>query len=254
MCKTVCMKVEVTRTLQNVVKMRYEDGVLKVIANYFVSNKRLCQIIQENSEWINKQKQECASQERQVQKHEEPKTKIVRKEKLNKVEHDENHVARDFFNGRKTMIMGDVVKVMSTVSAKTYVDGNIMYVNEKYYQTREGRIKAIKNYLKKMALLYVSVEIANFGSDVSLCPAKIEFKEVGEFWVKCSLASQRILCFDFRIVQLPQQLRMYLISHAFAHFRNPIHDEKFWNYISNVLPRYQDYAKQLEKYQMLKDL
>ena len=150
--------------------------------------------------------------------------------------------------------MGDIVRVMPTVTVKTYVDGNIMYVNDRYYQTREGRLKAIKAYLKKMALLYISVEIANFGSDVSLCPAKIEFREIGEFWVKCSLASQRILCFDLRIVQLPQHLRMYLIAHAFAHFQHPIHDDKFWNYISNLLPRYQDCVKQLEQYQMLKNL
>ena len=252
------MKVEVTRTLKNIVKIRYEDGRLKVLANYCVSNKRLKQLIQENAEWINKQKQEQSHQEPEPKEVKEKqvkiKPKVIRKEKQNSAEHSEQQIARDIFEGKRTVIMGDLIRVMSTVSFKTYVDGNVMYVNEKYYETREGRLKAIKAYLKKMALLYVSVEIANFGSDVSLCPAKIEFKEVGEFWVKCSLASQRVLCFDLRIVQLPQHLRMYIIAHAFAHFQNPIHDQKFWNYVSNVIPRYQDYSKQLEKYQMLKDL
>ncbi|MCH5151221.1 MAG: DUF45 domain-containing protein [Clostridiales bacterium] len=249
------MKVEVTRTLKNVVKMRYEDGVLKVMANYFVSNKRLRKIIADNSEWINKQKQEqipCQKEEKKTV--EPPKKKVLRQAKETDRPTDGKQVARDIFEGRKTVIMGDVIKVMSTVSAKTYVDGNVMYVNERYYQSREGRLKAIKSYLKKMALLYVSVEIANFGSDVSLCPAKIDFKDIGEFWVNCSLASQRVLCFDFRIVQLPQQLRTYLIAHAFAHFQNPIHNDKFWNFVSNILPRYQDYAKQLEQYHLLKDI
>ena len=247
------MKVEVTRTLKKVVKMRYEDGVLKVMANYFVSNKRLRKIIEENAEWINRQKQEQITQSKD-KPQEPPKKKIMRQVKRDDKPSEEKQVTRDIFDGRKTVIMGDVVKVMSTVGTKTYLDGNVMYINEKYFETREGRLKAIKSYLKKIAFLYVSGEIANFGSDVSLCPVKIDFKEVGEFWVKCSLASQRMLCFDFRIVQLPLELRMYLIAHAFAHFQNPIHDDKFWNFISNVLPRYQDCAKRLEKYQMLKDL
>lgn len=247
------MKVEVTRTLKNIVKMRYEDGVLKVVANYFVSNKRLRQIIEENADWINKQKHEQVAKVKEIPS-EQPKKKVMREVKPKDKDADERQITRDIFDGRKTMIMGDVVKVMSTVSAKTYVDGNIMYINEKYFVTREGRHRAIKAYLKRIAQLYVSVEIANFGSDVSLCPARIDFKDVGEFWVKCSLASQRILCFDYRIVQLPQQLRTYLIAHAFAHFRNPIHDDKFWNFISNALPRYQDCARQLEKYQFLKDV
>ena len=246
------MKVQVTRTLKNLVKLRYEDGMLKVTANCFVSNKRLRRIINENADWINKQKLEQSKLP--APKEEEPKQpkpkKVITQIKPKK----ENNVESDIFAGRKTVIMGDVVKVVPSVSSKTYLDGNVLYIGEKYYETREGRLKAIKAYLKKMAMLYVSGEIANFGSNVSLCPAKIEFKDNCDFWVRCSLASQRVLCFDFRIVQLPQNLRLYVIAHAFAHFTNPIHNDKFWNYLSNVLPRYQDYAKQLEKYQLLKNI
>ena len=112
----------------------------------------------------------------------------------------------------------------------------------------------LKAYLKKIASAYVSNEIANFGSDISLCPSKIEFRDNDDFWVKCSLASQRILCFDYRIVQLPQKLRRYVIVHAFAHFAHPLHDDDFWNFISNALPRYKDYAKELERYRVLKEI
>lgn len=247
------MKVQVTKTLKRVVKLRYEDGMLKVVANCFISNKRLRQIIEENTEWINQQKE----RQSKVDSTDDVEKSVISKPRKvdNKSEpSNKNNIERDIFTGRKTVIMGDVVSVESSVSSKTYLDGNILYIAEKYFENREGRLKAIKAYLKKIATMYVAGEIANFGSNVSLCPAKIEFKDNVEFWVRCSLASQRILCFDYRIVQLPQNLRLYVIAHAFAHFSNPIHDDRFWNYISNVLPRYQDYAKQLEKYQMLKNI
>lgn len=247
------MKVQVTKTLKRVVKLRYEDGMLKVVANCFISNKRLRQIIEENTEWINQQKE----RQSKVDSTEDVEKRVISKPR--KVDNksapsNKNNIEKDIFAGRKTVIMGDVINVESSVSSKTYLDGNTLYIAEKYFENREGRLKAIKAYLKKMATMYVAGEIANFGSNVSLCPAKIEFKDNVEFWVRCSLASQRILCFDYRIVQLPQNLRLYVIAHAFAHFSNPIHDDRFWNYISNVLPRYQDYAKQLEKYQLLKNI
>lgn len=247
------MKVQVTKTLKKIVQMRYEDGMLKVVANCFISNRRLRQIIEQNSEWINQQRQsqqiaasQSVSSQEQTEK-EAPKTNSSSKSAG-------NQLFKDILYGRKTLVLGDVVKVSASVSNKTYLDGNVLYISEKYYNDRETRLRAIKAYLKKMAQLYVAGEISNFGSSVSLCPVKIEFRDISEFWVSCSLASQKILCFDFRIVQLPQNLRIYIIAHAFAHFTNPIHDERFWNYVSNVMPAYKDLAKQLEKYHFLKDV
>ncbi|MCH5152939.1 MAG: DUF45 domain-containing protein [Clostridiales bacterium] len=249
------MRVQVERTLKNVIKMRYEDGVLKVVANCFVSNRKLRQIIEQNADWIRQRKQEAVATHAEARNSAEEPVKHEKKRTTRSgTSGKESSLKGDIFNGRKTVIMGDVISVASSVSAKTYLDGNVLYINEKYCQSREARLKAIKNYLKKIAQLYVSVEIANFGSNVSLCPAKIEFRDVGQSWLKCSMAAQRVLCFDFRIVQLPQNLRMYLIAHAFAHFTHPIHDDKFWNFISNALPHWQDSLKQLEKYNFLKDI
>ena len=254
------MRVQVERTFKNIVKMRYEDGVLKVVANYFISKGKLRKIIEQNADWIKQQKQTAATRaaaktaaEKTVENSENSEQKKIAPTS-NKASNSESSLTRDVYLGKKTIIMGDVITVTSSVGAKTYLDGNMLYVNEKYCQSREGRLKAIKLYLKKMAQLYVSAEIANFGSNVSLCPQRIEFREVGEFWLKCSLAAQRILCFDYRIVQLPQNLRTYLIAHAFSHFTHPIHDDKFWNFISNALPHYRDSAKQLEKYRFLKEI
>ena len=50
------MKVVVTRTLKNIVKIKYDNGMLNVVANFFVTRKRLRKIIEENSAWINAKK------------------------------------------------------------------------------------------------------------------------------------------------------------------------------------------------------
>lgn len=243
------MKVEVTRTLRRVVKMRMEDGVLKVVANCFLTDKKLRQIITENIDWIN------AHKSVKLQEPAQPVQSTSAKPAYpTSAPSREGTLLGEVYDGRKTVIFGEVVKVCAGESSKTYLDENVLYIARKNYDSRELRLKSIKSYLKRIATTYVSNEIANFGSDVSLCPSKIEFRDVGDFWIKCSLASQRVLCFDYRIVQLPQKLRRYIIAHAFAHFAHPLHDEKFWNFISNILPRYKEYSKELEQYRVLKDI
>lgn len=244
------MRVVVSKTLKNIVKMQYKDDALYVTANFFLSRKRLKEIISENSDWIN-------SKKRTVERvYSEAQDSKLAKERDSYYEGDfeQQQLIKEIFAGRKTMILGDIISVSPSASTKTYLDGNTLYIAEKYYNNKELRIKAIKSYLKKIAFLFVASEVSSFGTGVSLCPQKIEFKDICDCWCKCSLASQKILCFDFRLTQLPQNLRYYVIAHAFAHFRFSSHDDAFWNHISNITPHYKDLEKQLKAYNFLKEV
>lgn len=245
------MKVVVNKTWRKVVTMQYKEGALYVTANMFLSRKRLKEIIKENSDWINNQKKAATEQAKKAAPEEVPANhhgSVCDKE------FDQQQIVKDIFAGRKTMVLGDIISIEPSASSKTYLDGNTLYIGEKYYNSRELRIKAIKSYLKKIAFLFVASEVSSFGSSVSLCPQKIEFKDTGDCWCKCALASQKSLCFDFRITQLPQNLRYYVIAHAFAHFRFTAHDDAFWNHVSNIIPHYADLDKQLSAYDFLKDI
>lgn len=232
--------------------MQYKDEALYVTANIFVSRNKLKKYISENSDWINKQKQTTvAEKQKNTTDTIPPETQST---KATETASGEQQLIRDIFAGRKTMVLGDIISVAPSMSSKTYLDGSTLYIAEKYFNDRDLRIKAIKSYLKKIAFLFVASEVAEFGSSVSLCPQKIEFKDVGDCWCKCSLAAQKNLCFDYRVTQLPQNLRFYLIAHAFAHFKFAAHDDVFWNYISNILPHYKDCEKQLELYDFLKEV
>lgn len=243
------MRVVVTKTIKNIVKMQYKDNALYVTANIFVTRNRIKRLIEENIDWIHAK--------RATEKTDDSNSKKDVSEAISSVcdrPFEQQQLIKDIFAGRKTMILGDVISVESGASSKTYLDGSVLYISEKNYDERELRIKAIKAYLKKIAFLFVANEISSFGTSVSLCPQKIEFKDIVDCWCKCSLAAQKILCFDYRITQLPQNLRYYVIAHAFAHFKFSAHDDGFWNYISNIVPHYADFDKQLESYDFLKDL
>lgn len=248
--------------------MQYKDDALHVLANVLVTRGKIKRIIEENAEWIRAQKKaacECHQQEERKKNDHSDYDDLTynasqsfvgqHNSAINRaraLEHQQ--LIKDIFAGRKTMILGDIVDVLPSLSSKTYLDGSTLYIAEKSYIERDLRIKAIKTYLKKIAFLFVASEVSSFGSSVSLCPQKIEFKDIGDCWCKCSLSAQKILCFDYRLTQLPQNFRNYVIAHAFAHFRYPAHDEAFYNHLSNVVPHYKDVANQIEMFDFLKDI
>lgn len=240
------MLVEVTRTHRRIVKLRYDNGTLKVVANYFVSQRKIKQIIEENLDWVNKQKEKFDNRQFHVEQI------PVSKERVSSV--DGGTLARDLCVGRKTLLFGDVVEVMPSTSTKTYIEGDILYINDRAYQNKDLRLKTINAYLKRVAQLYVSSEVSKMGTAISLCPSKIEFKDVSKGWVRCSLATERIFCVDYRISQLPQELRTYIIAHAFAHFVSAQHDDKFWMALASFAPKYESCCEQLKQYEFLKEI
>lgn len=242
------MKVEVQRTNKRIIQLRYDSGVLKVLAFRFASLKKIKQVISENIEWINEQKNKTNG----VPTKSEYRSAVTQTE--NTDEKIDSLAIRDFYLGKVTLIFGDAYSIRSSAAAKTYLEGNALFINEKYFSSKESRIRAVKSYLKKIAQLYVANEISQFGSSISLCPAKIEFKDISTDWIKCAAAAQKSLCIDYRIVQLPKDLRQYIIAHAFTHFFESTHDINFWNVLSNYLPGYQSCREILEKYDFLRDI
>lgn len=244
------MRVIVTRTLKRVVKLRYEGGALNVEAYCFLPRKKLIGIISENIEWI-KRRQAKDGEATAPPKSALPDEKPTLIANPNMSESD---LIKELYAGRKMLLLGDVVNVAASVSNKIYLERDTLYLPEAQYMSRETRLKATKAYAKKMCALYIAGEVSDFGCSMSLCPAKIEFKDLSDCWMKCTLAAQKVLCLNYRIVHLPQNLRKYLIVHAFAHFNFPTHDDKFWNFVSNVSPHFEDGINELDKYSFLLEL
>ncbi len=158
------------------------------------------------------------------------------------------------FAGRKCLFYGEVLTVRPTVESRCYMEGNSIFVPEKYFATKDMRLKALKSYLKKLTLQSVSEAISRFGCNASLCPKRIEYRAVQSGWVKCTQPSEKIICLDFRVCQLPEKLQYYVIVHAFAHFRNAGHESDFWNTVSNYLPRYKSLSEELRSYDFLREI
>ncbi|MCM1289095.1 MAG: M48 family metallopeptidase [Corallococcus sp.] len=275
------MRVVVSRTHKKIVSLHLGDnGVLYVLANRKLSLAKVKQIVESKREWINEQiklntcrnandavsscnKEACAVYAVDTQQQ-SSKIKCTSKESSTSQSNirfstetlapTQNAYYGEMFSGKKCLLCGRIHKVMPTAESKCHLDANCIYVPQKYFSDKASRIKALKGYIKKLSTQNVSNQISKFGSHASLCPTKIEFRNLSVGWTKCTTPTERVIALDYRICQLPPNLQHYIIVHAFAHFTNATHDDDFWNTVSNHLPYYKDCLDELAGYEFLKDI
>ena len=153
----------------------------------------------------------------------------------------------------KVLLLGDLVDVLPSPNNKTFLQDSVLFVSEKCFLQKDMRKKTIYAYVKKLAILYVSSEISAIGAAMSLCPKRIEFKNLTG-WMDCNQATEKVMCLNFKIVQLPQDLRKYIITHAFCHFVENNHGDSFWHRLKQQIPNYTQCQDKLKEYQFLLDI
>lgn len=242
------MLVKIVRTNEKVVRIKVNSDCLEVCANKYASDKKIKSILQDNAEWILQQRNLIL-----LNKSEKVGTQSAQHASGGDFCADKVGIA-EIFAGRAFLLCGKTYRVCKSEGAKAYIDGDLLYLPQKYSADKQSRLKALKSYAKRLSEVYLSAEISRFGSSVSLCPTKIEYRDLKNTWLKCSCAAQRIVCLDYRCVALPPKLQRYLIVHAFAHFSNSEHNSAFWNAVSNYLPKYSDIRIGLKDYAFLFDV
>ncbi len=236
------MKVVVERTRKNILQMRVEDGALHVLANKTLSAEDIEKYIKENIDWIRRQN-------RTTRGREENKDPSSAEETA-----DQNRSA-EMFSGKACMICGECIPVVSSTEKKVFMKDNCIYIPEKQYAAKVERLKALSGFVKKLAKMFLSEEISRYGTQISLCPARIDLRALhGESWINCGSVTDKSICLDYRAIQLPPELQKYLIAHAFSHFYAGNHEHRFWNVLSNYMPEYEVYVKRLPSFSYLKEI
>lgn len=225
--------------------MRVDGNVLNVVANKKLSLQQIKEFVESKRSWVQSQIDSGGSLENS-------NNTLCEIEPDNCCNLTKNQIS-DIFSGKQCLLFGDVVFVRPTVETRCYLE-DCIYLPEKYYAQKESRLKALNSYIKKLSQQSVSDAISRFGCNASLCPTKIEFKNLFSGWVKCTNPGEKVITLDFRVCQLPTKLQQYLIVHAFSHFTNNGHDDAFWNTVSNYLPRYKSCVEELRHYDFLKDV
>lgn len=247
------MKIVVNRTNKKVLKICPQiDGSVNVVAYKFLSQKRIADYVAENIQWINSRIQTMSAKAHATAL---PAGKVGSDSTIRgECENFNNQFIKDVFAGKSFLLCGQVYKCVATTQSQTHLKDDCLFICEKQFATRELRLKAICGFLKRMSNIVLSQQVSKLGSEMALCPTKIQFKDLHGRWCSCADAESRAIVLDYRLIQLPQQLQNYVITHAFVHFRKQSHTAEFFNYLSNSVPNYKQLQNTIADYNFLLDV
>ncbi len=161
----------------------------------------------------------------------------------------------ELFSFKQVLICGEFAEVFSTLQRKTYVANKRVYLPEKYMKTKTLKSKALLGLVKTLAKEFLPQKISSIGSDMHLCPSKIELKMIAGFdWLICTSPELKEIIIDYRIIQLPSKLQNFLIVCAYIHFLYSNHKKEYLDVLRRYYPDYKRYADELSRFRFVKEV
>lgn len=88
-------------------------------------------------------------------------------------------------------------------------------------------------------------EIADaYGTRFGLVPRSIRVADFANGWGSCG--SEGNILINWHLIFAPQKVLEYVVAHELAHLRHRSHGSEFWDFLSVLMPSYQEKANWLE--------
>lgn len=71
-------------------------------------------------------------------------------------------------------------------------------------------------------------------------------KKMKTRWGTCNTCAQRIWL-NLELIKKPQHCLEYVIVHELVHFLEPRHNERFWSYVTQFMPQWREYQRELNR-------
>jgi len=98
---------------------------------------------------------------------------------------------------------------------------------------------------KKEALQLADRKLQGYRAIYGLHYKKISIRNQRSRWGSCSRNGN--LCFNFRIVFLPEELIDYIIVHELCHLREFNHSPRFWRLVEKTIPNYKEMRREIRR-------
>lgn len=105
---------------------------------------------------------------------------------------------------------------------------------------------AKKKLLMKRAKEYLPYRLDYFAKLYGYSYDKLRFSHANTRWGSCS--SNRTISLNIGLMQLPEQLRDYVIIHELAHLNHMNHSQAFWAEVASHDSHYKEHRKKLKMF------
>ena len=107
----------------------------------------------------------------------------------------------------------------------------------------------IVSYLRKVAARELPERLLALAAAHQLSVARVVIRDQRTRWGSCS--STGCISLNWRLVQMPDAVRDYVLLHELMHLREPNHSRRFWRHVAAVCPDFQQSRRWLRTHESL---
>ena len=105
---------------------------------------------------------------------------------------------------------------------------------------------AVVRWYRLQAQARLTEKVVRYGKVIGVKPASVAVKTFKSRWGSCT-AKDEIL-FNWKVIQAPQRVVDYVVTHELCHLKHHDHSPAFWHSVERVMPDYlacKDWLKHL---------
>ncbi len=199
--------VRVPRARRYILRVR-PDGTLRVTVPRGGSRREAEQFVRKHQRWIRRER--------------------------DRVQVD--HTPREWTDGSEILLRGAAVRIAVDPSA----EGLRVSYGDRRVEARDpaGVRPAIEDDLKALAKDELIARLYDLGGAHNIQPGAVSIRNQRSRWGSC--ARNGNIALNFRLVQMPPQVRDYVLLHELMHVRQQNHSRRFWRLVEAVCPEFRD--------------
>jgi predicted metal-dependent hydrolase len=148
----------------------------------------------------------------------------------------QEHGSRDWQDGTEIWLRGE--RVLLTVSP--VADGMaVSYGDRRVVSRPDADVRAVvETDLRRLAREELEPRLRALATLHDLDPGRVSIRNQRSRWGSC--ARDGNIALNFRLVQMPPEIRDYVLLHELMHLRQQNHSPRFWRLVEQACPGFKD--------------
>jgi predicted metal-dependent hydrolase len=200
------------------------DGLVRVVCPQNLDDLRIKEFVRAKTDWI--------------------------KQKQAKFKAQSSNSPRQYITGESCYFKGDryLLNVVHHSSApKVVIEQTKLNLYVRYGSIREQREQTLTNWYRQQLKAELPSLIVKWQRIVGVDLNDWGVKKMKTRWGTCNTQAKRIWL-NLELITKPQHCLEYVIVHELVHLLERQHSDRFWNYITLFMPRWQEYQAELNRY------
>ena len=147
------------------------------------------------------------------------------------------HAPREWRDGSETWLRG--LRVSIAVFPRDEDRVEVRYGGRTVVAPAAADIRAVvEQDLKRLARLELEPRLRELAAQHGLTVGRVSIRNQRSRWGSCARAGH--IALNFRLVQMPPEIRDYVLLHELMHIREQNHSRRFWRLVEEVCPGFRE--------------